>query len=97
MRPGISRVVPGNFSQAGCNANNEFTDRTDYGFIVAVFVVIEPGPVVVASKLFEKIKKVFGKTVEFRHGDPGKKLLFVTRRCYGRIGHRLAYADSSAV
>ena len=97
MRPGISRVVPGNFSQTGCNADNEFTNRTDYGFVVAVFVVVEPDPVIVVSKLFEKIEKVLGKTVEFRHRDPGEKLLFVTRSRYSRLGHRLAYTDSSAV
>ena len=97
MRTGISRVVPGNFSQAGCNANNEFTDRIDYGFIVAVFVVFEPDPVVVVSKVFEKIEKVCGKTVEFRHGGPSETLRPVTRGCYGRPGSCLVYTGRSAV
>ena len=67
MGPGISFVVPGDFFQTGRNADNEFTDRTDYRFIVAIFVVVEPGTVVVVSKVFEKTKKIPGKTVEFRH------------------------------
>ena len=67
MRPWISREMPGNFSQTRCNANNELTDRTDYGCIVAVFVVIEPGPVVVVAKVFEKTEKVFRKIVVFGH------------------------------
>ena len=67
MWPGIGLVVPGDFSQTGRYANNELTDRTDYGFIIAVFIVVEPGPVVVVFKVFEKTEKVFGKTAEFRH------------------------------
>ena len=67
MRTGISLVMPGNFFQAGCHANNELTDRADHGFMVAVFVFIEPGPVVVLSKVFEKTEKVLRKTVEFNH------------------------------
>ncbi len=67
MGPGISRVVPGDFSQARRNANNEFTDRADDGFIIAIFIVVEPGAVVVVSKVFEKTEKVCWKTVEFSH------------------------------
>ena len=67
MRPGISRVMPGNFSQTGCDTNNEFADRANHGLMVAIFVVIEPGPVVIVAEVFEKIEKVFRKTVEFGH------------------------------
>jgi len=67
MWPGISFVVPGDFSQTGRYTNYEFTDWTDYGFIITVLVIVEPDPVVVVSKVFEKIEKIFGKTVKYCH------------------------------
>ena len=63
--------MPGDFSQVRGEANDKFADGADDRFMVAILVVIEPDPVVVVSKVFEKCKKILGKTIEFRHRDPG--------------------------